>query len=118
MALPPLDDGAFHDTVAWALPAVAVTPVGAPGAVVADDTVISAVPVLASDLASIVATPALRPVTRPVEETLARAGAVLAQVTVRPLRVLPLASLTVADSWTVWPSVMVAVDGVVTSSPL
>ena len=28
---PPVEDGAVHDTVACPLPAVAVTPVGAPG---------------------------------------------------------------------------------------
>jgi hypothetical protein len=33
IADPPSDAGAVHDTVAWELPAVAVTPVGAPGAV-------------------------------------------------------------------------------------
>jgi hypothetical protein len=33
MALPPLDDGALHDTAAWVLPAVALTSVGAPGVV-------------------------------------------------------------------------------------
>jgi hypothetical protein len=35
MALPPLEAGAVHDTLAAALPAVATTPVGAPGAVAA-----------------------------------------------------------------------------------
>ena len=35
MALPPLEAGAVQLTVAWALPAVAVAPVGAPGAVAA-----------------------------------------------------------------------------------
>src|ERR1043165_9714441 len=34
MALPPLLAGAVHDTVAWALPAVAVTAEGAPGTVI------------------------------------------------------------------------------------
>ena len=33
MALPPFEAGAVHDTEAEALPAVAVTPVGAPGTV-------------------------------------------------------------------------------------
>ncbi len=33
IALPPFEDGAFHVTVAWALPPVAVTAVGAPGTV-------------------------------------------------------------------------------------
>ena len=33
MALPPLLTGAVKLTLAWALPAVAVTPVGAPGTV-------------------------------------------------------------------------------------
>ena len=34
MALPPSDAGAVHETVAWALPAVAETAVGAPGIVI------------------------------------------------------------------------------------
>tara|TARA_B100001971_G_C17654233_1_gene269523 strand:- start:263 stop:439 length:177 start_codon:yes stop_codon:yes gene_type:complete len=33
MELPPLDDGALQVTDAWVLPAVALTPVGAPGVV-------------------------------------------------------------------------------------
>ena len=33
MELPPSDDGALHATAAWVLPAVALTPVGAPGTV-------------------------------------------------------------------------------------
>jgi hypothetical protein len=33
IAEPPLLDGAVHETVAWLLPAVAVTDVGAPGTV-------------------------------------------------------------------------------------
>ena len=33
MELPPLEDGTLHDTDACALPAVALTPVGAPGVV-------------------------------------------------------------------------------------
>jgi hypothetical protein len=33
MAPPPFEAGAVHDTVAWPLPAVANTPVGAPGTV-------------------------------------------------------------------------------------
>ena len=34
MELPPLEDGALHDIAAWVLPAVAVTPVGAPDVVI------------------------------------------------------------------------------------
>jgi hypothetical protein len=34
MALPPLDDGALHETDAWVLPAVTLTPVGAPAVVI------------------------------------------------------------------------------------
>ena len=41
IALPPLD-GAVHETVAEALPAVAATPVGAPGAVVVAGLTVSA----------------------------------------------------------------------------
>jgi hypothetical protein len=33
MALPPFEAGAVHEMVAWPLPAVADTPVGAPGTV-------------------------------------------------------------------------------------
>ena len=33
MALPPVEDGALHETDACALPAVALTPVGVPGVV-------------------------------------------------------------------------------------
>ena len=39
---PPLLTGAIQDTTAWALPAAAVTPVGAPGAVTDDGVVIEA----------------------------------------------------------------------------
>jgi hypothetical protein len=41
---PPLDSEATHDTVAWALPATTVTPLGEPGTVagVADDDVVEA----------------------------------------------------------------------------
>ena len=33
IAAPPSEPGAFHDRLTWALPAAAVSPLGAPGAV-------------------------------------------------------------------------------------
>jgi hypothetical protein len=46
IADPPSDAGGVHDTVAWVLPAVAVTPVGVPGAVAAGVTAEDAVDAL------------------------------------------------------------------------
>src|SRR3989442_103905 len=43
------------------------------------------------------------PLTSPLPVTVATAGLLDAQLTVRPVRVLPFASLRVAVSWTVWP---------------
>src|SRR3989442_543257 len=74
-------------------------------------TVIVAVPLCPSEVAVIVAAPAVTPVTSPLALTVATAGLLLAQVTVRPLRGLPFASLGVAASCTVWPTCTDAVAG-------
>src|SRR5205809_2057660 len=66
-------------------------------------TVTADVPLTVSDVAVIVAAPAVTPLTSPLPVTVATAGLLDAQVTVRPVRVLPFASLRVAVSWTVWP---------------
>src|SRR2546427_1209496 len=60
------------------------------------------VPLTVSDVAVIVADPAVPPLTSPVPVTVATAVLLDAQVTVRPVRVLPFASLRVAVSCTVW----------------
>src|SRR5436309_4242234 len=74
-------------------------------------TVIADVPFLPSLVAVIVADPAPTAVTSPLAETVAAAGALLAQVTARPARGLPLASFGVAVIWTVCPSSTVAEAG-------
>jgi hypothetical protein len=51
-------------------------------------------------------------VTSAVAETDATAGALLAQITARPVRGLPAASLGVAVNWTVPPTRMLAYAGV------
>src|SRR5438876_8197643 len=75
-------------------------------------TVIAAVPLFPSLVAVIVATPAAPPVTSPVALTEARLGALLAQVTTRPLSELPRESFGVAVSGTVAPTKMPATAGV------
>jgi len=82
-----------------------------PGFVTATDTVIAAVPFLLSLVAVTVALPAATPVTSPLPLTLATAGALLAHVTTRPDSGLPLPSFGVAVSWTVCPTMMLAVAG-------
>src|SRR5436309_455316 len=67
------------------------------------DTVTAAVPLCPSLIAVIVAAPAATPVTSPVADTVATAGVPVAQVTDRPQRTLPAASLGVAVSCTVPP---------------
>src|SRR6266536_4163024 len=74
-------------------------------------TVIADVPFLPSLVAVIVADPAPTAVTSPLADTVATAGALLAQVTARPARGLPLASFGVAVIWTVCPSSIVAEAG-------
>src|SRR5947208_14199981 len=67
-------------------------------------TVIAAVPLCPSLVAVIVAAPAVTPVTSPLPLTVATAVLLLAQLTARPDNGLPLASLGVAASCTVWPT--------------
>src|SRR5439155_436073 len=74
-------------------------------------TVMADVPLTVSDVAVIVAAPATFPVTSPLELTVAAAVLLDAQVTVRPVSVLALASLRVAVSCTVWPSFTLADAG-------
>src|SRR6266516_2735425 len=74
-------------------------------------TVMADVPPCASLVAVIVAAPASFPVTSPLALTVAAAVLLDTQVTVRPVRVLPFASLRVAVSCTVWPSFTLADAG-------
>jgi hypothetical protein len=74
-------------------------------------TVTDEVPVLVSLVAVIVAKPAVMPVTSPLLFTVALAELLL-QVTVRPVSVLPPASLVVAVSCTVCPTCTLGVVGV------
>src|SRR2546426_6745636 len=55
--------------------------------------------------------PTLFPVTRPFASTVARVGSLVPQVTVRPVRELPFASVSVAVSCTVAPTATLAGDG-------
>src|SRR5215472_499904 len=68
-------------------------------------TVIEAVPVFPPLVAEIVTEPAATAVTRPVLDTVATLVFDELQVMVRPVSGLPLASLGVAVSWAVWPTV-------------
>src|ERR1041384_3775229 len=74
-------------------------------------TVMAAVPFLPSLVAVIVAEPATLPVTRPVELTVATAVLLLAQVTTRPVSVLPAESFVTTDSCCVLPTLMLADAG-------
>src|SRR6266498_807146 len=80
-------------------------------------TVTVALPVWPPLVAVIVADPAVRPATRPLELTVATAPLLLAQVTDWPDSTLPLVSVTVAPSWTVWPCGTVADGGVTVTDP-
>ncbi|OLC72098.1 MAG: hypothetical protein AUH78_16705 [Gemmatimonadetes bacterium 13_1_40CM_4_69_8] len=75
-------------------------------------TVIADPPLLPSDVAVIVAAPAATPVTSPLAFTVATAVLLLDQPIARPDSGLPLASLGVAASCTVWPACTVADAGV------
>src|SRR5439155_1685477 len=66
-------------------------------------TVRADVPVPVSAVAAMLAVPAVTPLTIPLHVTVATAVLFDAQATVRPVSVLPFASLRVAVSWTVWP---------------
>src|SRR2546422_16987 len=69
------------------------------------------VPLTVSDVAVIVAEPAVTPLTSPLPVTVATAVLLAAQVTVRPVRGVPFASFGVAVSCTVWPSFTLADAG-------
>ena len=69
------------------------------------ETVIDTVVDFPSDVAMIIAEPAATPVTTPLAETDATLVAALDQVTVRPVSVAPCASLVVATSASVWPTI-------------
>src|SRR5438034_1384037 len=75
------------------------------------DTVTAAVPLCPSLVAVIVAALAATPVTSPVEDTVATAGVLDAQVTDRPESTLPAASFRVVVSCTVAPTSTTAVAG-------
>src|SRR5437660_3562280 len=75
-------------------------------------TVTADVPVLPSDVAVMVAEPAVTPLTSPLPFTVATAVLLLDQVTTRPDNGLPFASLGVAVSCTVSPTATLAGDGV------
>src|SRR2546428_8379183 len=91
------------------LAAAGVIVTDAPGAGV---TVMADAPLFPSLVAVIVAVPAVFPVTSPLALTVATVALLLAQLTVRPDSRLPLASLGVAVSCTVWPTCTDAVAGV------
>ncbi len=95
---------------------VSVTPLMArsdtvPGLFTGAVTVSVAVPLLPSLVAVMVAVPAATPVPSPLPFTVATAGALVVQVTTRPVSALPLASLGVAVSCTVCPAGTPAVAG-------
>ena len=75
------------------------------------DTVTAAVPACPSLVAVIVTAPTATPVTRPLAETVPTAPLPVVQVSARPLRTLPLASLRVAVSCTVPPTYMLGAVG-------
>src|SRR5438094_6519186 len=68
-----------------------------------------AVPLCPSEVAVMPALPAATAVTRPVAETVATAVFVLAQLIVRPVSTLPLASLSTAVACVVWPTMRLLV---------
>src|SRR5438093_163346 len=74
-------------------------------------TVTTDVPLLPSDVAVIVAEPAVTPLTSPLPFTVATDVLLLDQVTTRPVSGLPFASLGVAVSCTVCPATTLAGDG-------
>src|SRR2546430_438613 len=94
---------------AWTVAVGGVTSTVATGTLV---TVIDAVPLLPSLVAVIVAEPGATPKTSPELFTVATDVLLLDQLTARPERAAPFASLGVAVSWTVCPAWTVAVGGV------
>ena len=102
-ALPP---ASFGVAVSWIV--CPVSSAADPGLTVTDATgtvvtVIAAVPACPSLVAVMVAEPAVTPLTRPVLVTVATLVLLDVHVTARPDSALPLASLGVAVSCTVWP---------------
>src|SRR5512146_296229 len=81
-------------------------------------TVTGDVPVFVSDFAVMLTGPPIAtPVTRPVDETVAMALLLDVHVTVRSVTTRPFASLTVAVSWTVCPTITLAGDGLTVTLP-
>src|SRR3989449_1227992 len=78
-------------------------------------TVTAALPVVPSLVAVIVTAPAATPVTSPVEETVAVAGALEAHVIARPESTVPAASFGLATSCTLAPTSTSAVAGLITT---
>src|SRR2546425_8189742 len=78
-------------------------------------TVTAALPVVPSLVAVIVTAPAATPVTTPVEETVAVAGALDAHVIARPESTVPAASFGLATSCTLAPTSTSAVAGLITT---
>src|SRR6266513_1961520 len=115
IGLPP---ASFTVTVMVELPLPAVSDAGAAATVDCEAdtapavTVTPALPFFPSLVAVMVAGPGATPVTRPVALTVAVEVLELVHVTVRPVRMLPLASLSVAVSCTVWPTWTGAAAGV------
>src|SRR5437879_1341793 len=75
-------------------------------------TVIAVWPALPSDVALIVAEPWATPVTRPLVDTVARLGSLVDHVIVRPVRMLPAASLATATRRSVSAGPIVMAAGV------
>src|SRR6266853_1347448 len=78
-------------------------------------TVTAALPVVPSLVAVIVTAPAATPVTSPVEETVAVAGALEAHVIARPESTVPAASFGLATTCTLAPTSTSAVAGLITT---
>src|SRR5947199_83486 len=99
----------------WMPPAVMVAAAGvtATDATGTSVTVAVAVALFPSLMAVMVAEPAATPVTRPVEETVAVAGALDVQVIARPESTVPAASFRLAASCTLAPTSTSAVAGLI-----
>src|SRR6185503_1036929 len=89
-----------------------VTVTVATGAGATAETLTVAVPVLVSLVAVMVGEPAATPDTSPDVDTVALVPSLVDQVTTRPVRMLLLASRSVAVSWTVFPTITLAGLGV------
>jgi len=101
-----LPAASFSVAVAWSVPRT--TTLGDARLTVTDATgtsvtVMVAEPLLPSLVAVIVAVPAATPVTRPLVFTEAIEELLLDQLTVRPVRMVPLASFSIAVAWSVPP---------------